>query len=244
MLSKYEIIKKDIIKKIDEGIFKAGEKIYSENELKAKYSVSNTTVVKALNDLVNEGILIRRQGKGTYVRRNLLHKKVLLSEITLKEKNSQKVEEKTITQVSKPYTDKEISIKLGSENGKEKIIHIKQLALINDTIWKVDNRYVLSSKLSTDAKKRLEKGASLSKELNLAEHMTNLPTKMKVKYIILDETSEIFKIMQENNDELEEKKELPVVYLEKVIYDNDGNVITYVQSYIQPAYYEIEVVTE
>lgn len=243
MLSKYEIIKRDIISKIDEGIFKAGEKIYSENELKAKYSVSNTTVVKALNDLVNEGILIRRQGKGTYVRRNLLHKKVLLSEITLKE-TLQKAEEKTITQISKPYIDKEIGIKLGSKNEEEQIIHIKQLALLNNIIWKLDNRYVLSEKLSIEALKRLEKGASLSKELNLTDHMTNLPTKMKVKYITLKKDSEIFKIIQKNNKDLDTKEELAVVYLEKLIFDIDGTPITYVKSYIYPDYYQIEIVSE
>ena len=124
MISKYEIIKRDIIREIEQGFFKAGDKIYSENDLKDKYSVSNTTVVKALNDLVNEGILIRRQGKGTYVRRNLLHKKVLFSEFAPKERDLQKVEERTITKISTPYKDKEISIKLGSKNGKEKIIHI------------------------------------------------------------------------------------------------------------------------
>ncbi|HAP5358893.1 TPA: GntR family transcriptional regulator, partial [Enterococcus faecalis] len=55
MLPKYEIIKRDIIEKIESGEFSTGEKVYSEGDLKRKYNVSNTTVVKALNDLVNEG---------------------------------------------------------------------------------------------------------------------------------------------------------------------------------------------
>lgn len=63
MLPKYEIIKRDIIEKIESGEFSTGEKVYSEGDLKRKYNVSNTTVVKALNDLVNEGYLIRRQGE-------------------------------------------------------------------------------------------------------------------------------------------------------------------------------------
>ena len=56
--------KQDILREIDEGKFKPGSKIYSEGDLKRIYNVSNTTVVKALNDLVAGGFLIRKQGKG------------------------------------------------------------------------------------------------------------------------------------------------------------------------------------
>jgi GntR family transcriptional regulator len=45
------------------------EIIPSENELAALYEVSVGTVKKALSVLVNEGILYRRQGKGTFVNR-------------------------------------------------------------------------------------------------------------------------------------------------------------------------------
>ena len=64
MISKYEIIKRDIIREIEQGFFKAGDKIYSENDLKDKYSVSKKKKNKVLKDRINEGILIRRKGKG------------------------------------------------------------------------------------------------------------------------------------------------------------------------------------
>lgn len=241
MISKYEIIKRDIIREIEQGFFKAGDKIYSENDLKDKYSVSNTTVVKALNDLVNEGILIRRQGKGTYVRRNLLHKKVLFSEFAPKERDLQKVEERTITKISTLYKDKEISIKLGSKNGKEKIIHIEQLAFIDNVLWKIDNKYVLCSKLSKEAITKLENGGSLSKELNLSEHMSSLPVKMKINYMMLKKENKVFEIIQKNNCNLQKIEQIPAVVLEKINYDLNGEIIAYIQSYIDPNYYEIEI---
>lgn len=244
MLPKYEIIKREIVKKIDEGIFKAGEKIYSESELKEKYSVSNTTVVKALNDLVNEGILIRRQGKGTYVRRHLLHKKVLFSELTPKDKVSQIVAEKTVTKISSPYIDRDMSMKLGGRTGKEKIIHIRQIAYVNEVIWKVQDRYIFSNKLSADIIKRLNRGASLSKELNITEHTVNFPIKMKIRYVTLDRSSEIFKIMVEGNSELEKREDISLIFLEKITYNSDEEPIVYMQSCIHPNYYEIEIASE
>ena len=63
MIAKYEIIKQDIIQMIEEKKFKPGDKIYSEGELKKLYNVSSTTVVRALQDLVLSGYLIRKQGE-------------------------------------------------------------------------------------------------------------------------------------------------------------------------------------
>ena len=63
----YIQVKSHIIDKINDGTFKPGDKIYSENELKEKFNISSTTVVKALNELVNEGYLERIQGRGSFV---------------------------------------------------------------------------------------------------------------------------------------------------------------------------------
>lgn len=59
---------KDIIKKqILEGRFSSGEKIPTEGEYCKKYSISRITVRQAINNLVQEKMLIRKQGKGTFV---------------------------------------------------------------------------------------------------------------------------------------------------------------------------------
>ena len=61
---------KELIKyQITENIWKLDEMIPSENEIAATYGVSVGTVKKSLSVLVNEGVLYRRQGKGTFVAR-------------------------------------------------------------------------------------------------------------------------------------------------------------------------------
>ncbi|EFR86295.1 GntR family transcriptional regulator, partial [Listeria monocytogenes FSL F2-208] len=79
---KYAIIINDIKRLISDGTFKPGEKIYSEDELKKKYNVSNTTVVRALHELVRAGILARYQGKGTYVSKSIINEEVIFNEYT------------------------------------------------------------------------------------------------------------------------------------------------------------------
>lgn len=63
----YLVIENDIKEKINNGGLKEGDLIPSENELKETYNVSRMTVRQALNNLVNEGLLYRHQGKGTFV---------------------------------------------------------------------------------------------------------------------------------------------------------------------------------
>jgi len=73
-ISRYCTIKNDLIHKIKSGYYKPNEKIDSENELCRKYGVSRPTVRKAIDELVYSGYLWRKQGKGSFVRRFIMHK--------------------------------------------------------------------------------------------------------------------------------------------------------------------------
>jgi GntR family transcriptional regulator len=63
----YEQIKTLITQSLVAGEWKPGEVIPSEFELAARYSVSQGTVRKAIDALAAEFIVVRRQGKGTFV---------------------------------------------------------------------------------------------------------------------------------------------------------------------------------
>lgn len=68
MMPKYYILKRKLIKMIDQEEFKVNEAIPSERELISMYDVSRITVRRAVDELVNEGYLYKVQGKGTYVK--------------------------------------------------------------------------------------------------------------------------------------------------------------------------------
>ena len=57
---------------IDAGIYKTGERIPTEKVLEAVYGVSRITVRKAIEALAYEGLVTKKQGKGTVVTRKLL----------------------------------------------------------------------------------------------------------------------------------------------------------------------------
>jgi len=65
---KYFQISREIIGMIQQGTLAPGSPVPSENEIIAKYRVSNTTARKALHELEKESWVTRVKGKGTFVR--------------------------------------------------------------------------------------------------------------------------------------------------------------------------------
>ncbi|WP_233870992.1 GntR family transcriptional regulator [Paraburkholderia adhaesiva] len=63
----YQQIKGLITQSLESGEWKPGEIIPSEVELASRYKVSQGTVRKAIDELAAENLLVRRQGKGTFV---------------------------------------------------------------------------------------------------------------------------------------------------------------------------------
>lgn len=64
----YLQLKQSIMEDINNSIYLPGERLPTEPELCEKYKVSRITVRKAVLDLVEEGYLIKQQGKGTFVK--------------------------------------------------------------------------------------------------------------------------------------------------------------------------------
>lgn len=67
MSYKYPEIKEYIIKNIDDNKFQEGEMLPPEREFTSLFNVSRMTVRRALDELINDGILIRKKGSGVVV---------------------------------------------------------------------------------------------------------------------------------------------------------------------------------
>lgn len=62
-----QMVRAHVVERIDAGEWEEGARIPSEAQLVELLGVSRMTVHNALRDLAAEGVLIRRQGAGTYV---------------------------------------------------------------------------------------------------------------------------------------------------------------------------------
>jgi GntR family transcriptional regulator len=66
----YRQVKDVLTKRIADGVWPAGGILPSEPEIAADLGVSHGTVRKALDELAAENMVVRRQGKGTFVARH------------------------------------------------------------------------------------------------------------------------------------------------------------------------------
>ena len=72
----YMQIKDFIRRNIDNGEYAENTRIPSERQLAEQFDVSRLTVTKAVSELVQEGLLQTRVGKGTYVSSNIIDQEV------------------------------------------------------------------------------------------------------------------------------------------------------------------------
>lgn len=244
MIAKYELIKQDIIQMIEEKKFKPGDKIYSEGELKKLYNVSSTTVVRALQDLVLSGYLIRKQGEGTYVRKSFKHRRAFFDEGSpiieeVKNKYSEKriVESKKILFV-KEIEDKEIAEKL-KVRANEVLVQFCRVSYVNDTRWQIQNSYIPKKYLKSFDYNNLKESDRFSDELNnaLGINLMTLPMKQKIKVefpILNKDVCEALNI-DENT---------PVYNSERITYYPAQIPFEFSRSYLHYKFYSIEIQTE
>lgn len=239
---KYEIIKQDIIEKINTGEFEPGKKIYSEGELKKIYDVSSTTVVRALQDLVLEGYLIRRQGEGTYVRRNLRHKKVYFDEHgpLIKQDVNNETSEKTITIIHRKVIQKEVAKKLELEE-KTNLAQIVQLAMIDNNVWKIQIRFISDDMLTDEMEQELKAGDSLSEKYKKQQQLTHLPMEQEIKFSLLGNEGAILNLIPGEVINLEWPINLPVVKFIKKYFNNHKKPIEVSYTLIHYKHYAINI---
>lgn len=76
-LPRYYQLKEIIRAKVSRGDWPPGDPIPSERELCEQYGISRMTARQSITELVNEGLLYRKQGKGTFVERPKIAQQLL-----------------------------------------------------------------------------------------------------------------------------------------------------------------------
>jgi LacI family transcriptional regulator len=63
----YQQVKRELLAAIAAGEYAPGRPFVTQREICERFNVSHATAVRALNDLANEGYVVRRRGQGTFV---------------------------------------------------------------------------------------------------------------------------------------------------------------------------------
>ncbi len=156
----YEQIKRMLTQSLIDGEWKAGEMIPSEMELAGRFQVSQGTVRKAIDELVSENILMRRQGKGTYV---MTHNEEMmkLRFLRLTGEDGQKgVPQNQLLSCIRAKASAKVAKKLNLKTGAA-VIEIKRVLVIGGRPLILDHIIVPSSEFSGLSAKQIDdyKGA-------------------------------------------------------------------------------------
>lgn len=138
----YLQVKVELENKIKSGELKAGDRIYSENELCQRYGVSRITAKKSLDELVKDGYLYRIQGRGSFVQGPRIdHKLSNFYSFTEEVKARGMVAGATVLNVEKIEPDQEIMDYLGIAD-TEMVYYIRRLRKADDAIIALDHSYI------------------------------------------------------------------------------------------------------
>ena len=201
---------KNIIKaQIISGAIQPGDKIPSESELCERYGVSRITVRQAINSLVQEGYLYRKQGVGTFVTSPKLRRRLPrlysfsedMRELGL-EPSSQVLEQRVIE------ADEEMAEILKLPDGSRKINKLVRVRLANGEPILLEKTFIPYYLCPDLVQENLEEGS--------------LYSTLREKYnLLLDhayETYEVGKIRKEEAKILRCQVSLPAFVIERLTY--------------------------
>lgn len=145
----YQQLMEDIKYSIENGKYNYDDKIPTEPELSADYGVSRITVRRAVDELCNEGYLIKKQGKGTFVCKPKLLRKIERSNEVLSfskacRQNGMKPGARVLDyQISFARLDEQSFFHVDE---KTKILYIKRVLTADDTPIMLENNFYVLEK--------------------------------------------------------------------------------------------------
>lgn len=229
-IPKYQQIRQSLLYEINNGEFEPGDKFYSEAELKEKYLVSRITVIRALTELVDDGYLVRYQGKGTYISKARIGKHVKYTE---KEKYTNKKESTKVIKIKK-MKDKRIAKELKIDN-EASFYLIKRVRFIDGIPIMVQCSYIIDEfikeEMTIDNKNYTSIYDRFRKDFGMNLFNSDFEETTEIVYPTPDFVSNLLKFSEK----------IPTSFTCRKTYLFDGRIIEYVESYKHWNYFKIKI---
>ncbi|SFB00464.1 transcriptional regulator, GntR family [Lentibacillus halodurans] len=208
-----------------------GDAIPSETKLAKTYGVSRVTIREAIKQLVEEDILYRVQGSGTYISHEKIEHDILklqgfTEEMSILDNNpSNEILE---FQLMAPPEEAREQLKIGAN---EKVYYVKRLRLANSEPLILEASYLpvdLFPDLSIDVMKRSKYEYVSSKGYNIdrrhGELIPMMPNEEMMKHLHIAESD-------------------PLLFMQAFSTFKDGTVFEYSKVYFHPHKYSFKVVS-
>lgn len=229
----YVKIRESLREKIIAGEIERGQKLPSEDELAAQYGVSRMTVRQGTSDLIDDGLLYRRHGVGTFV--TLPHIERDHSQLTDFFENS------TLRGIDARASILEIEVIPASPiiahklllNTNDLVIHIKTLREADDIPITLHDSFIPHSLFS-----------DLIQEDLLTFEVQHLWSKFAEKgYPIKQATQKIEAQLADPSlaNLMEINQDSPILFKERTVYAEDGTPVEFTYCYNRGDMYSLTV---
>ena len=196
---------------IRNGVYKPGDKIMTEAEMAKEYGVSLITVRKAVGSLREKGLVVRKQGKGTFVTKPKYSRnmKKLQSFTEMCEQmgvkpGAQALENRLI------MADKKVADRLGIEPGSN-VVYISRLRLADGEPVQVEKSYF-----------PLKYAFLLEEDLNNGSMFECLKEKAGAKVASSEKMIELCRATAEEAALMDVKKGDYLLFVKSTAYDENG----------------------
>lgn len=196
---------------IRNGVYKPGDKIMTEAEMAKEYGVSLITVRKAVGSLMEKGLVVRKQGKGTFVTKTKYSRnmKKLQSFTEMCEQmgvkpGAQVLENRLI------MADKKVADRLGIEPGSN-VVYISRLRLADGEPVQVEKSYF-----------PLKYAFLLEEDLNNGSMFECLKEKAGAKVASSEKMIELCRATAEEAALMDVKKGDYLLFVKSTAYDENG----------------------
>jgi GntR family transcriptional regulator len=209
---------------IDRGNWTPGDKIPSENQLMDQFGVSRNTAKKAIEELVQAGILYRIQGKGTFVAKPKLQQSLMgfysFSKV-LKEKGLNPKDIILKIEEVKPTANIREALQLRED---EHVIEMKRLRCANDEPYILESSFIPKGVVSD--KDQLKKVGDISLYDLFSQEFNIVVTRAK-------EAFEPVLIRADESEYLQTEEGRPALLLERTAYDSEGSPVEFCISIVR-----------
>ena len=229
----YIQIRESLRTEIIGGNLKRGEQLPSENELATRYSVSRMTIRQSIEELVDEGLLYRRHGVGTFVAFPHLqrdHTK-LTSFFDKAESEGVKVQAKLLSLEVIPATPKvaeALDIPAGS-----RVIRVKTLRYADGAPITVHDAHIPHKLFPNLVNENLE-----------VQHLWTLFEKAGYRVKRAVQRLEAREASEEVAHLMKIKAGAPVLFKERTVYADDGTPVEFTYCYNRGDLYSLTVALE
>lgn len=144
----YQRLREEMLAKIAAGEWSPGAPIPTEAELTKLYGVAIGTVRKAVDTLVNEGLLLRSQGRGTFVRRPNFDASLARFFRQVNASGGREIPRSQILSKALHKAPAEVAKALGLKSG-EQVLRMERLRVIDgrtlfhEEIWLPASRFIV-----------------------------------------------------------------------------------------------------